>query len=256
MAAAARLVRLDGPAGSVSLGAASPLTIGRDPANGFCLAGVAGVSRRHAELRPSGNGQWLLCDLGSSNGTFLEGERLQGCRLLNPGDRIRLGRRGPLLQFLSASPAPAPQRASPAPAPDRGSPAPAIPPPGPLPGPSPGPSPGPALLEGSIVVAGRRLPLDQIRAVELRHEALHPHLFSWWLLACLGGLLLLPFPLLFWPWQIGSLALAILLARRQEHRLILSLRDGQAYRHSFTDRATALAHRNGVRRALGQSLDP
>jgi hypothetical protein len=106
------------------------------------------------------------------------------------------------------------------------------------------------------VVAGRRLPLDQIRAVELRHEARHPHLFSWWLLACLGGLLLLPFPLLFWPWQIGSLTLAILLARRQEHRLIISLRDGQAYRHSFADRPTALAHRNGVRRALGQSLEP
>ena len=101
-------------------------------------------------------------------------------------------------------------------------------------------------------MAGRALRLDQIRAVEVHSEALHPHGFSWWVLACLGGLLLLPFPLIFWPWQAAALALALLLARRQEHILLLTLRDGRAHRHRFADRPAALAHRKGVRRALGQ----
>jgi hypothetical protein len=55
----------------------------------------------------------------------------------------------------------------------------------------------PAALAGTITVAGRALRLDQIRAVEVRSEALYPQVFSWWVLACLGGLLLLPFPLIF-----------------------------------------------------------
>ena len=103
-------------------------------------------------------------------------------------------------------------------------------------------------------MAGRSIPLGQIRGVEVRSQARHPHLFSWWVPACLGGLLLLPFPLLFWPWQAAALIGAILLGRRQEHTLILTLRDGRAHRHVFADRPTALAHGRGVRRALG--LDP
>jgi hypothetical protein len=110
----------------------------------------------------------------------------------------------------------------------------------------------PAALDGTITVAGRALRLDQIRAVEVCSEALHPQVFSWWVLACLGGLLLLPFPLIFWPWQAAALALALLLGRRQEHILLLTLRDGRAHRHRFADRPAALAHRKGVRRALGQ----
>ena len=45
---------------------------------------------------------------------------------------------------------------------------------------------------------------------------------------------------------------ALLLGRRQEHILVLTLRDGRAHRHRFADRPAALAHRKGVRRALGQ----
>jgi len=89
----ARLVWLDRSAAAVPLDRSIPLTIGRDPANRLCLAQEPGLSRHHAELRPGGAGQWLVCDLGSSNGTTVEGERLSGCRLLAPGDRIRLGRR-------------------------------------------------------------------------------------------------------------------------------------------------------------------
>ena len=292
MDAVARLVWLDRSAAAVPLDRSIPLTIGRDAANQLCLAQEPGLSRHHAELRPGAAGQWLVCDLGSSNGTYVEGERLSGCRLLAPGDRIRLGRRGPWLQFLlgelAAPPGDAfpPLALAPLPASDGAPASPSRPvvaragaPPAPVPGPgsaappaAAGVSPSrqtvaarlrpvppaapqpvsPAALAGTITVAGRALRLDQIRAVEVCSEALHPQVFSWWVLACLGGLLLLPFPLIFWPWQAAALALALLLGRRQEHILLLTLRDGRAHRHRFADRPAALAHRKGVRRALGQ----
>jgi len=55
-------------------------------------------SRRHAEIRPE-NGSWVLADLHSSNGTFLNGERMVAPTVLKDGDQIRIG--GTLLVFNS-----------------------------------------------------------------------------------------------------------------------------------------------------------
>ena len=83
----------------------------------------------------------------------------------------------------------------------------------------------------------------------------HPHIFSWWLLLCLGGLLLLPFPLVFWTLQLFALAGCILLGSRKQYQLLLVLHDGRALRHGFANLRTALSHRDGIRRAIGQSLE-
>jgi serine phosphatase RsbU (regulator of sigma subunit) len=48
------------------------------------------LSRKHAELIAVGSG-WMLKDLGSANGTYLNGSRVERNELLKPGDRIRLG---------------------------------------------------------------------------------------------------------------------------------------------------------------------
>ena len=48
------------------------------------------LSRRHAEISPV-NGNWMLKDCGSANGTFLNGMRVDRDRQLHTGDRIRLG---------------------------------------------------------------------------------------------------------------------------------------------------------------------
>ncbi|HWE08603.1 MAG TPA: DUF3662 and FHA domain-containing protein [Solirubrobacteraceae bacterium] len=48
------------------------------------------VSRSHAEIRPRG-GSWVLTDLNSTNGSRLNGRRLQGPEVLKPGDEIELG---------------------------------------------------------------------------------------------------------------------------------------------------------------------
>ena len=50
----------------------------------------ANVSRRHAELRQRG-GAWVLTDLGSTNGTRLDGRRIERPEPLEPGDRIEVG---------------------------------------------------------------------------------------------------------------------------------------------------------------------
>jgi phosphoserine phosphatase RsbU/P len=50
----------------------------------------AHVSRNHAKVVQEGNQHWII-DLGSSHGTFVNGERVVERRLLHPGDRIGLG---------------------------------------------------------------------------------------------------------------------------------------------------------------------
>jgi len=48
------------------------------------------VSREHAEVRPRG-GSWVLVDLGSTNGSSINGRRTDGTEVLKPGDEIELG---------------------------------------------------------------------------------------------------------------------------------------------------------------------
>jgi predicted component of type VI protein secretion system len=50
----------------------------------------AGISRRHAQIRPGADG-WTLEDLGSTNGVRVNGATLVGARALQPGDRVELG---------------------------------------------------------------------------------------------------------------------------------------------------------------------
>ena len=49
------------------------------------------VSRRHCELIPE-NGEWVLHDLGSANGTYVNGVRVTETHFLKLGDQVRVGR--------------------------------------------------------------------------------------------------------------------------------------------------------------------
>src|SRR3989475_6352438 len=75
---------------------AATLRFGRDPDASVVIRGDSArvVSVRHAELRFE-NGAWLLADLGSKNGTYLNGKRLIAPTALKQGDVIRLGESGP-----------------------------------------------------------------------------------------------------------------------------------------------------------------
>ncbi|MGY1793199.1 ATP-binding cassette domain-containing protein [Geodermatophilus sp. SYSU D00525] len=68
------------------------VVIGRDPACDVVLADDPLVSRRHAAIDvPAGSGAAVLRDLGSSNGTHLDGVRLRGPAVLTAGDGIGVG---------------------------------------------------------------------------------------------------------------------------------------------------------------------
>jgi pSer/pThr/pTyr-binding forkhead associated (FHA) protein/S1-C subfamily serine protease len=72
------------------------MRFGREPDSAVVVGGDAAkvVSARHAELRFE-NGAWLLVDLGSRNGTYLNGKRITTPTPVKQGDAIRLGESGP-----------------------------------------------------------------------------------------------------------------------------------------------------------------
>lgn len=83
------LARLVGPSGSFEL-TEGVHVIGREPTCTIPLVSESSVSRRHAEIVVQGS-QMTLRDLGSTNGTFLNGQAVQADVTLRPGDTVRLG---------------------------------------------------------------------------------------------------------------------------------------------------------------------
>jgi FHA domain len=78
----------------------SPLTIGRQPASDLALTWDDEVSRAHAAVECIG-AVWTLVDDGRSrNGSFVNGERVHGRRILRNGDVLALGRT--VLTYVSA----------------------------------------------------------------------------------------------------------------------------------------------------------
>ncbi|MGM9481306.1 EAL domain-containing protein [Roseateles sp. NT4] len=64
-----------------------PFSVGRDVGNDLTIE-AQGLSRRHAELQANEVGGLMVVDLGSTNGTFVNHERLAGPRPLAPNDII------------------------------------------------------------------------------------------------------------------------------------------------------------------------
>src|SRR5204863_223436 len=85
-----RLVGITGPyAGQVYDLPATGASLGRDLGNPIALPLDTTTSRRHASITATPGG-FSLRDEGSSNGTFVNGQRIQE-HALRPGDEIRIG---------------------------------------------------------------------------------------------------------------------------------------------------------------------
>ncbi|NES74168.1 MAG: FHA domain-containing protein, partial [Okeania sp. SIO2D1] len=87
------------------------VVLGRDPRCQIVLETklYRTVSRRHAMIRIQTKQAkttglvWEICDLNSSNGTYINGRRIQGSQILQVGDRISLGYKGPEFIFDNLS---------------------------------------------------------------------------------------------------------------------------------------------------------
>ncbi|MBA2357323.1 MAG: FHA domain-containing protein [Actinobacteria bacterium] len=88
-----RLVVLASPAvevGTEQVLDSAPLTVGRGSQNDVPLDRDDFASGRHARFEPRRDGVWVE-DVGSTNGTYVNGARLSQARRLRPGDVVRIG---------------------------------------------------------------------------------------------------------------------------------------------------------------------
>lgn len=85
----ARFIRTDA-VGKGDLRLRSPLCrLGRVPDNDLCFENDS-VSGHHAEIYHLPDGSFQICDLGSTNGTWVNGQRIQN-QILRNGDIVELG---------------------------------------------------------------------------------------------------------------------------------------------------------------------
>src|SRR5947209_5743985 len=64
--------------------------LGRAESNALCFQDVTGLSRRHAAFERNGS-KWMVRDLGSTNGTFVNGIRISAQEALRSNDRVDVG---------------------------------------------------------------------------------------------------------------------------------------------------------------------
>src|SRR3954454_21769262 len=67
------------------------LVIGRSTPGLASLGGDSEISRVHARVFHDPSGRLTVEDLGATNGTFVNGNRISGQQPLNPGDQVRGG---------------------------------------------------------------------------------------------------------------------------------------------------------------------
>ena len=79
------------------------LLLGRSASGSGSLAGDTELSREHARITRSAGGEIVIEDLGSTNGTIVNGHRITAPTPIGPGDNIKVG--GSTLEVAGTAPA-------------------------------------------------------------------------------------------------------------------------------------------------------
>src|SRR4051795_5249014 len=82
---------VSGNAAGQSIPLEQELVIGRSTPGLGSLGGDSEISRVHARVFHDPSGRLMVEDLGSTNGTFVNGNRISGQVALNAGDQVRVG---------------------------------------------------------------------------------------------------------------------------------------------------------------------
>ncbi len=80
---------VEGPGAGTQVQLSGPLVVGRSEAVAFKVHDEL-VSREHARIAPY-NGGAVVEDLGSTNGTFVNGNGIHGPTRIDPGDQVQVG---------------------------------------------------------------------------------------------------------------------------------------------------------------------
>ena len=137
------------------------ITIGREVGNTIAPLAADGLSRHHAKIFEK-DGKWYVEDLGSTNGSYRLGQKIEGATELKVRDMLQFGKLEISVDEIiadGAQPAAAPAAATPAPAPAP-APAPTTPAPAPV---APAPAMTPAAAAAAGAASARRPTLPGIK---------------------------------------------------------------------------------------------
>ena len=101
-----RLKVVEGNAAGTVIEVEEVFVIGRQAEGAGTLASDIEISRQHARISAESDGRFGIEDLGSTNGTFINGRRLESQTTLETGDRIEVGASALVVQVGSLQPTP------------------------------------------------------------------------------------------------------------------------------------------------------
>jgi FHA domain-containing protein len=108
-----RLKAVAGPAAGAEIEVRDELLLGRHAPEPGRLEGDPEISREHARIERRDSGDYFVTDLGSRNGTLVNGRDIKEPTVLSVGDKIEVGQTTLVVQYTAPPPPPADDQIAP-----------------------------------------------------------------------------------------------------------------------------------------------